>query len=206
MAKHSLASPAPTQRSPAAAAKAAKTEAVPKVAKPGKVVKTKNVAKVAEAVQPTRKAAARKASPARAGLAAPRPVSAGDVMDTRSPGSVENSTVAHATLRRETVSAMALSDLLARHAQGAPRSPEGNEDDWLDQLRALIQGGSPDEVKALRKLLFEGSKRASGATDPDTELAPGWREGGYPYKNLMSRRQYEKQKYRLQVELLKLQA
>ena len=33
-----------------------------------------------------------------------------------------------------------------------------------------------------------------------------WRNGGYPYKNLMQRRNYERQKYRLQVELLKLQA
>jgi polyphosphate kinase 2 len=31
-------------------------------------------------------------------------------------------------------------------------------------------------------------------------------QGGYPYKNLMQRRNYERQKYRLQVELLKLQA
>jgi len=37
-------------------------------------------------------------------------------------------------------------------------------------------------------------------------LARNWREGGYPYKNLMLRRNYEKHKYRLQVELLKLQA
>jgi hypothetical protein len=37
------------------------------------------------------------------------------VVDTRSPESVENSLVARATLRRETVAAMAVSDLLARH-------------------------------------------------------------------------------------------
>jgi hypothetical protein len=43
-------------------------------------------------------------------------------------------------------------------------------------------------------------------TNPDSELAADWRDGGYPYKNLMSRRSYERQKYRLQVELLKLQA
>jgi polyphosphate kinase 2 len=62
-------------------------------------------------------------------------------------------------------------------------------------------------VKALRRTLFERplDKPAEGV-DPDLELAPNWREGGYPYKNLMSRRAYEKQKYRLQVELLKLQA
>ena len=40
----------------------------------------------------------------------------------------------------------------------------------------------------------------------DRELADNWQEGGYPYKNLLSRRSYERQKYRLQVELLKLQA
>jgi polyphosphate kinase len=62
-------------------------------------------------------------------------------------------------------------------------------------------------VKALRKLLFTApSVPTAQGTDPDTELAPGWREGHYPYKNLLSRRAYEKQKYRLQVELLKLQA
>ena len=42
--------------------------------------------------------------------------------------------------------------------------------------------------------------------DPDLELSEGWREGVYPYKNLMSRKNYEKQKFQLQVELLKLQA
>ena len=73
-------------------------------------------------------------------------------------------------------------------------------------MRALIAGASPDEVRALRRLLFDRSPSTASTTDPDSELAPGWREGGYPYKNLMSRRAYEKQKYRLQVELLKLQA
>jgi polyphosphate kinase 2 len=38
------------------------------------------------------------------------------------------------------------------------------------------------------------------------ELVSNWREGAYPYANLMARKTYEKQKYRLQVELLKLQA
>jgi polyphosphate kinase 2 len=41
---------------------------------------------------------------------------------------------------------------------------------------------------------------------PDDELADDWRQGGYPYRNLLSRKSYERQKYRLQVELLKLQA
>jgi polyphosphate kinase 2 len=44
------------------------------------------------------------------------------------------------------------------------------------------------------------------AESADDELAADWRMGGYPYRNLLSRRSYEQQKYRLQVELLKLQA
>jgi polyphosphate kinase 2 len=44
------------------------------------------------------------------------------------------------------------------------------------------------------------------AASPDEELAVDWRNGGYPYKNLMLRKNYEKEKYKLQVELLKLQA
>lgn len=44
-------------------------------------------------------------------------------------------------------------------------------------------------------------------THPDNELVKNWQTGGgYPYKYLMSRKNYEFQKYNLQVELLKLQA
>ena len=48
--------------------------------------------------------------------------------------------------------------------------------------------------------------RTVAASAPLRWLAAGWRDGGYPYKNLLSRKSYERQKYRLQVELLKLQA
>lgn len=39
---------------------------------------------------------------------------------------------------------------------------------------------------------------------PDELLSTDWRDGGDPYRNLISRKSYEKEKYRLQVELLKL--
>jgi polyphosphate kinase 2 len=67
---------------------------------------------------------------------------------------------------------------------------------------------STDEFRALRDALFGRHPRAPepGRPAPDAELGSGWRDGGYPYKYLMSRRRYERQKYRLQVELLKLQA
>ncbi|MCO5977096.1 polyphosphate kinase 2 [Ideonella oryzae] len=75
-----------------------------------------------------------------------------------------------------------------------------------DPLRALLDGASPDDLKALRREINARRKPAPTGIDPDLELAVGWREGHYPYKNLLSRRSYEEQKYRLQVELLKLQA
>ncbi len=78
----------------------------------------------------------------------------------------------------------------------------------LAAMRDILSGVPHEEAVALLKGLLKEKRIALEAegVDPDTELAPDWREGGYPYKNLMSRKNYERQKYRLQVELLKLQA
>jgi polyphosphate kinase len=125
-----------------------------------------------------------------------RAARSGDVADTRTPRHVQADVVARATTRTQTVQALALADVLARPGDHTPA---------LGQLKALIDGAAPDEVKALRRLLFERAAPTAGI-DPDLELAANWRDGSYPYQNLMARRSYEKQKYRLQVELLKLQA
>ena len=135
--------------------------------------------------------------PAARRRAGTRLAAAGDVVDTRGPATVERSVVARASTRRQTVAAEALRDAL-QHQAGQ------TAEERLRGVMALLEGASPDERKALRRLLLEPRLEAPGA-DPDTALAAGWREGGYPYQNLMSRRNYEKQKYRLQVELLKLQ-
>ena len=135
--------------------------------------------------------------------AAPRRVGDGDVPAVLGPKALESDAIARAVTRTETVKAMALSDVLAAHANGR----DGPPGEWLRELQALVDGASPDEARALRRVLFERPPTGPvDGIDPDTELAPGWREGGYPYRNLLSRRSYEKQKYRLQVELLKLQA
>ena len=42
--------------------------------------------------------------------------------------------------------------------------------------------------------------------NPDIELSEDWEKGGYPYKNHLRRKVYETEKFKLQVELLKLQA
>jgi polyphosphate kinase 2 len=77
-----------------------------------------------------------------------------------------------------------------------------------DSLEAILKGAAPDDVAQLRKVLLRhhDANRALHRDHEDAELAEGWRDGGYPYRNLLSRKSYERQKYRLQVELLKLQA
>jgi len=141
-----------------------------------------------------------KPGPRLARLPAPRLVAAGDTLARPGARSAEADHVARGTSTAETVQAMALSDLLAKANGKAPAS------ETLRELQALVAGASPDEVKTLRRTLFRRDAPAGPGVDPDAELSPGWREGAYPYRNLLSRRSYERQKYRLQVELLKLQA
>ncbi len=75
-------------------------------------------------------------------------------------------------------------------------------------LQDILSGRSPTEAMALmRRLLDQQRRRVEDlAGRADEELADDWRKGGYPYKNLLSRKSYERQKYRLQVELLKFQS
>ena len=130
--------------------------------------------------------------------AAPRRVSAGDVPPRLDDASLQQQRVARATARVQAVQEGVLAD--AAEAGTGPG-------EWLQRVQALVNGASPDEARALRRLLAERAHPAPApGTDPDLELAPHWRQGGYPYRNLMARRSYEQQKYRLQVELLKLQA
>ncbi|MFZ4479775.1 MAG: polyphosphate kinase 2 [Rhodoferax sp.] len=78
--------------------------------------------------------------------------------------------------------------------------------DKASALKALLDGSSPDDVAAIRRMLFEDSGLGvEKDMSPDEELARDWRSGAYPYRNLLSRKNYEAQKYLLQVELLKLQ-
>ncbi|MDD2924981.1 polyphosphate kinase 2 [Rhodoferax sp.] len=80
-------------------------------------------------------------------------------------------------------------------------------DDKVEALKTLLAGSSPDDVAAIRQMLLDSQRNPNGkSTKPDDELASDWRTGGYPYKNLMSRKHYEADKYKLQVELLKLQS
>jgi len=72
-------------------------------------------------------------------------------------------------------------------------------------IEALLGDASADELDLVKAALVSRSGKG-GATHRDDELSSQWRLGEYPYKNKMTRRRYEAQKYALQVELLKLQA
>jgi polyphosphate kinase 2 len=131
--------------------------------------------------------------------ATPRAVESGDVPPSLQPEALERHVTARALTRAHTVQSMVVADALAPPHPDAPGV--------LDEVRAMLDGASPDDVRSLRRLLAQRlAATDDGLSDADTALAPNWRDGGYPYRNLLSRRSYEHQKYRLQVELLKLQA
>ena len=75
-------------------------------------------------------------------------------------------------------------------------------------LQAMALEASPDDVAALGEALAESGDLIYGTppVHPDDVLVEGWRDAVYPYAILMARKTYEQEKYRLQVELLKLQA
>ena len=129
-----------------------------------------------------------------------RTVKSGDTAEDLSPSGIQNRVIDTATSEAKTEQVMTLANMLASYHAGEPVNGP------VEQIKALIEGASRDEVKGLRRLLFTRAEASPNGRDPDTELASGWRSGTYPYRNLLSRKKYEEQKYRLQVELLKLQA
>lgn len=71
-------------------------------------------------------------------------------------------------------------------------------------IAAIISGASPDDAARMRSYL--GLPKPSGTPRKTSdELADDWRKGGYPYKYKMLRKDYEREKFVLQTELLKLQ-
>lgn len=84
---------------------------------------------------------------------------------------------------------------------------ESERSQVLSWLRTVLDGTAPDEVAALtaaaveRDLVF-----GQPPLSPDDELVAEWPLAAYPYRNRMRRAPYERQKYDLQVELLKLQS
>ncbi len=139
---------------------------------------------------------------ARRSNAQPRIAATGDISPLHGKRGIEIFKVGEAVEAAQESKIVAVKDILAQAGSGSD-SPE-----LVESLKAILAGASPEDAAVLRDALLNKpvTSRKGKLHDPDDELAENWREGGYPYKNLMSRKSYERQKYQLQVELLKLQA
>lgn len=125
-----------------------------------------------------------------------RPVSEGDIVGGETLVEAQENTVKRRVRAKINKEAAALGDII-----------ETNMQDKKSVAEEYLKSFPPEERKLiLQALLDENEHGKAKKIHPDEELSQDWRNGGYPYKNLLSRKSYEKQKYELQVELLKLQA
>lgn len=133
---------------------------------------------------------------------APRPTAEGDTPPELTPVGVERFEVAEAIASAQGAKVAAAKAILV----------DAGSDELADVahwVRAMLEGASPDDAEVLRAALLQSDHPIYGVPpiNPDDELIADWDAMGvYPYRNLMSRRVYERQKYGLQVELLKMQA
>lgn len=130
-----------------------------------------------------------------------RPVKEGDVAPDHSEAGLETFSVKENIDAAQYAKASAVEDILSQlsHAEDAQS--------LRASLATIFKGASPDDAAKLQQALFGSTGIATNRQQSaDEALHPHWRKGAYPYKNLLSRKSYEKQKYALQVELLKLQS
>ncbi|WP_374316009.1 polyphosphate kinase 2 [Aquabacterium sp.] len=126
-----------------------------------------------------------------------RKAAQGDIAPSTSQARIADYVAEQATEAAQESKLVALHDIVRKTAPG----------ELAGAIEAVLDGASPDDAAMLRKALQGKLDRHAARTNPDDELAATWRDATtYPYQNLMTRKSYEKQKYRLQVELLKLQA
>jgi polyphosphate kinase len=175
------------------------TKTAPSVVKPRALRSPKVIASRPFETEKKSRAAVKSAQPV---TETPRRVTLGDTSGTTQPQKIRQNSVSRAVVSRQAAKLAAVQDILSR--------PESTQHDKAESLRAILEGAAPDDAKAIRRLLKQETQvvrsEAKAMVNPDEALAADWRSGAYPYKNLLSRRVYESQKYQLQVELLKLQA
>jgi polyphosphate kinase len=130
-----------------------------------------------------------------------RRVRLGDTSPRMTPAAIESFEIKESIAAAQEAQAAAVHDIVAS-------APVHDIPAVANSLKAILAGASPEDATLLRGILMHEAAESETPVDthPDEELSKGWRNGEYPYKNLLSRKSYEKQKYQLQVELLKLQA
>jgi polyphosphate kinase 2 len=138
----------------------------------------------------------KKSSPSRtkSSVTKPKRVSSGDVIAGKNPNQIQNKTIEvrhEAKLEKEVA---AIEDIVSKST-----NKQKSLNDYLEKF-------SDDDKKEIIKLLKDDIENNQVEKHPDDVLSKMWHQGAYPYEYLMSRKNYEKQKYKLQVELLKLQS
>lgn len=131
----------------------------------------------------------------------PRTVKRGDVSSATSANGIQRQTVAENIAAAQEAKINAIADVI--------RDLPPNDPQTISKvITAILKGTSPDDATVIRQALLQESALTGDDVkiDTDNTLSEQWRSGGYPYKYLMTRKTYEKQKYGLQVELLKLQS
>ena len=128
-----------------------------------------------------------------------RTVSGGDISHAKTTAGIERFVVGESINGAQQAKITAVQDIIGN-------SPPYDIQTLAKVLNVIVDGTSTDDAAILRDaLLRKPLSPRSSKTKPDDTLAPNWRGGGYPYKHLMTRKNYEKEKYKLQVELLRLQ-
>ena len=164
----------PAVKKPAArpAAKAATPAAKP-AAKPATKPAAKTAAK--PAAKTTAKPAAKKPVARRA--PATRLVKSGDVvLGNTAPKNIAKVAAGEATDAAMTRRTVAIEQILDK------------ANDKIGAMQTLLARASKDEVNEIKRILSVQAKQQK--VPADEELNPDWRKGGYPYKNLMSRKNY----------------
>jgi polyphosphate kinase len=110
----------------------------------------------------------------------PRKASSGDTIGTAEPRKIKRVVTRQAQEAAQGAMVAAVQDIVAT------ASDKGLA------LKTLLQGSSPEDIDEVRKLFRTGANGKSGfKMAADDALASDWRKGGYPYRNLLSRKRYE---------------
>ncbi|MEZ4897219.1 MAG: polyphosphate kinase 2 [Saprospiraceae bacterium] len=123
-----------------------------------------------------------------------RKVSMGDVTSGTTPAQKRNHSINDRVQSRISKEASELVSLAHENGELAGKT-----------VRDYLSNFSKEEQLMILQQLQQDLQPEAKKPHADEVLSPNWTEGGYPYLNLMSRKNYERQKYDLQVELLKLQ-
>ncbi len=133
--------------------------------------------------------------------ATPRRVKAGDTAPDLSPQGIEDFEIANNTAAAAERQLAAVRDLLASASADELQVVAKWIESAVESTRPPAAKPTQAPKGALPNLIF-----GEPPVNPDDVLVPDRAPGTYPYRNLMGRKAYEREKYRLQVELLKLQA